>query len=137
MAPNRPQRITGSVTIPMCIMPLPMVDATAVPNPKAAMKLKNAAHSTAYFGDSTRVETTVAMELAASWKPLVKSNTRANTTIRATRSAEAVTGSRSGVLDDDGFQHIGHVFAAVNGAFQNLQQLFLLNQRDRVAFGFE
>ena len=33
---------------------------------KRAAKLKNAAHSTAAFGDMTRVETTVAMEFAAS-----------------------------------------------------------------------
>jgi hypothetical protein len=55
----------------MSTMPEPTVLATAVPNTKAAMKLKNAAHTTACPGDSTRVETTVAMELAASWKPLM------------------------------------------------------------------
>jgi hypothetical protein len=33
---------------------------------KAAAKLKNAAHSTAYLGESTRVETTVEMEFAES-----------------------------------------------------------------------
>ena len=47
-------------------MPLPMVFATAVPNPKAATKLKNAAQTTAMRGVKTLVETTVAMELAAS-----------------------------------------------------------------------
>ena len=47
------------------------VCATAVPNPKAATKLKNAAQITACPGVSTRVETTVAIELAASWKPLM------------------------------------------------------------------
>jgi hypothetical protein len=33
--------------------------------------LKNAAQTTAAPGLSTRVDTTVAMELAASWKPLM------------------------------------------------------------------
>ena len=47
-------------------MPAPTVLATAVPNPKAATKLKNAAHTTALPGDSTRVDTTVAIEFAAS-----------------------------------------------------------------------
>ena len=47
-------------------MPEPTVCATAVPNPNAATKLKNAAQTTAFPGDSTRVETTVAIELAAS-----------------------------------------------------------------------
>ncbi len=36
------------------------------------MKLKNAAHMTAYCGRSTRVETMVAIELAASCRPLRK-----------------------------------------------------------------
>ena len=55
----------------MSIMPAPTVLATAVPNVNAATKLKNAAQITALPGDSTRVETTVAIELAASWKPLM------------------------------------------------------------------
>ena len=54
-------------------MPVPMVLATWVPRTKAATKLKKAAQSTATCGESTRVETTVAMELAASWKPFRKS----------------------------------------------------------------
>ena len=42
----------------------------ASPNTRKAAKLKNAAHTTAVRGESTRVDTTVAIELAASWKPL-------------------------------------------------------------------
>ena len=57
-----------------------MVLATFTPPPKAAMKLKNAAQSTAIPGESTRVETTVAIEFAASWKPLMKSKISARTT---------------------------------------------------------
>ena len=45
--------------------------ATAVPKVNAATKLKNAAQMTACPGESTRVDTTVAIELAASWKPLM------------------------------------------------------------------
>src|SRR6266699_1697320 len=59
-----------------------MVLATAVPKVKAATKLKNAAQITAMRGESTRVETTVAMELAASWKPFRKSKARATAQIR-------------------------------------------------------
>src|SRR5579872_3300038 len=47
-------------------MPLLMVLATAVPNKNAATKLKKAAQRTAILGERTRVETTVAMLLAAS-----------------------------------------------------------------------
>ena len=67
-------------------MPLPIVRATLTPNPNAATKLKNAAQTTAWVGLSTRVETTVAIELAASWKPLMKSKTRATTTMKTTRA---------------------------------------------------
>jgi hypothetical protein len=50
----------------MSIMPAPTVLATPTPKPKAATKLNTAAHTTAFPGESTRVETTVAMEFAAS-----------------------------------------------------------------------
>ena len=63
------------------MIPLPMVLATLSWAPQrtgaAAMKLKKAAQATAFMGVSTRVETTVAIELAASWKPLMKSKPRA------------------------------------------------------------
>src|SRR5579863_5296074 len=55
-------------------MPLPMVLATAVPNTKAAMKFQKAAHATARNGVKTRVDTTVAIELAASCQPFENSN---------------------------------------------------------------
>ena len=66
MAPNRPVITTYWVTLSTWIMPPPIILATAVPRRNAAAKLKNAAHNTASFGDKTRVETTVAMLLAAS-----------------------------------------------------------------------
>ena len=67
------------------IRPLLIVRATAVPTTKAATKLKNAAQMTATPGVSTRVETTVAIELALSWNPLMKSNASATRTIATTR----------------------------------------------------
>lgn len=65
------------------IIPLPSVFATAVPTTKSAAKLKNAAQNTAFTGLSTRVPTTVAIEFAESWKPLMKS--KANATAMITR----------------------------------------------------
>ena len=73
----------GSTTL-MSIRPLPIVLATAVPTTNAATKLKNAAQNTATPGLRTRVETTVAMEFALSWKPLMKSKTSATATITTT-----------------------------------------------------
>ena len=52
-------------------MTLAIVSATFVPKKMNAAKLKKAAHATACFGVSTRVDTTVAIEFAASWKPLM------------------------------------------------------------------
>jgi hypothetical protein len=66
IAPVGPPKITANVTILMSIIPLPTVVATAVPKVKAATKLKNAAQMTALPGESTRVDTTVAIEFAAS-----------------------------------------------------------------------
>jgi len=65
----------------------PWTDRMMTPRPKnrKAIKLKKAAHSTAYCGFSTRVETIVAMEFAASCRPLRKSNSSA-TAIRPIRS---------------------------------------------------
>jgi len=52
--------------------------ATCSPKKRKAIRLKKAAHSTATLGDRTRVETTVAMELAESWNPFKKSKIRAS-----------------------------------------------------------
>jgi len=57
-------------------------------------KLKNAAHTTACSGVRTRVETTVAIELAASWNPLMKSKTRATMTMKTRGSACGRAGLR-------------------------------------------
>ncbi len=71
MAPRSPPRMTHWSTTLASTTPLPTVLATWTPKPKAATKLKKAAQATACMGVRTRVETTVAIELAASWKPLM------------------------------------------------------------------
>ncbi len=84
MAPIKAAKITwASITLGSTI-PVPMVCATFSPNTRKATKLKNAAQNTAYCGRSTRVETIVAIELAASCNPLRKSNSSA-TAINPTR----------------------------------------------------
>ena len=67
-----------------------MVFATCTPNATNATKLNSAAHPTAMRGDSTRVLTTVATEFAASWKPLLKSNSSATPTMTITSSGHAM-----------------------------------------------
>ena len=66
IAPSSPPRITVASTSVRSIIPPPIVFAMAVPNTNAATKFQNAAQMTAAVGESTRVETTVAMEFAAS-----------------------------------------------------------------------
>ena len=82
MAPISPPRTTFDVTTSTSINPEPIVLATAVPNVKAATKLKKAAQKTARSGDRTRVDTTVAIEFAESCIPLMKSKTSATAMMR-------------------------------------------------------
>ena len=70
IAPTSPAPTMVSVATAGSI-PLEMLDATRVSKTRKATKLKKAAQSTATRGDSTRVDTTVAIELAASWNPLM------------------------------------------------------------------
>ena len=66
MAPVSPAKMTEKVTTLRSTIPEPTVCATPVPKKNAAAKLKNAAQMTAFPGERTRVETTVAIEFAAS-----------------------------------------------------------------------
>src|SRR5207247_10595366 len=91
IAPHRPTQATQPSTTFASTTPLPTVLGTHTPQPNAATKLKKAAHTTAWSGVRTRVETTVAMEFAASWKPLMKSKTSATKTMKTTVVSTART----------------------------------------------
>ena len=84
MAPSSPARITLGVTMSVRMIPVWIALATSSPEVNAAVKLKNAAQTTAAPGLRTRVPTIVAIEFAESWKPLMKSNTKAIRTIATT-----------------------------------------------------
>src|SRR5580698_3925771 len=100
----------------MWIRPLPIVPATAVPNTKAAMKFQNAAQATARNGVNTRVDTTVAIELAASCQPLEnsKASVRKTTMIRSEKLDMV---RRSGGLQDDALDDVGDVFTFIDSGF--------------------
>ena len=102
------------------------------PKRKAAAKLKKAAQSTAWRGESTRVEMMVATELAASFMPLMKSNSRARKTMMMISISMAFFSS--GVFQDDAFGDVGHVLAAVGGPFDVFQDILPLDQFKRVFF---
>src|SRR5678815_6064068 len=112
-------------------MPFPTIFATATPRTNTATKLKKAAQITAIPGVRTRVETTVAIELAASWKPFRKSKTRARTMTRMMYAVNASCNSgrtSSGVLDDDPLQNVGHVLAVVRRGLEASVDLLPLDQ---------
>ena len=139
-----------------------MVFATAVPRKNAARKLKAAAHATANLGDSTRVETTVAMLLAESWKPFRKSKISATRTVMGPGSGLyswqsfkfRVSGFESEVqirhfedlnlkletrnflcaLEDYGFDDVGGVFGFIGRVLEDFVQLFQLDKLNRIFF---
>jgi hypothetical protein len=66
IAPISAAKMTRGETMSGSMIPVPSVSATCRPKNRKAMKLKKAAHTTAYCGRRTRVETIVAIEFAAS-----------------------------------------------------------------------
>src|SRR6266567_2116046 len=138
MAPVNAPNTTRASTICASTMPVPSVCATCSPNTRKAMKLKNAAQPTAYCGRSTGVDTMVATEFAASWKPLRKSNARASA-INPTSSGRASVAvcivavpRRSHVIEDDAVDLVGYVVEAVDHFFQMVVDLVADDERHRI-----
>src|SRR5262245_58282327 len=105
------------------MMPVPIVVATLRWNTNTAAKLKNAAQATAWCGFSTPVDTMVAMELAASWKPLMKSKASATRTRKTTTARPITAGSiaaSSRMLEDDALDDVRHVLAAIGDQLEQL-----------------
>src|SRR5207344_1921743 len=129
MAPSKAQMMICEVisTTPVSISPDAMVLATAVPH-NAPIRLVAAASNTACIGVNTLVATTVAMELAVSWKPLMYSNTSA---VSTTSNSRVSTGRPSGVLQYDLVDHVAGIAATVDGFLEDLEQIL----QDQVAHG--
>src|SRR5579863_1721984 len=117
----------------MWIIPLPIVPATAVPKTKAAMKFQNAAQATARNGDNTRVDTTVAIEFAASCQPFENSKARVRKTTMI-RSEKLDMDRRSGGFQDDALDDIGDVLAFVDGGFDHFENFLPLDDLHRILF---
>ncbi|VVB87070.1 Uncharacterised protein [uncultured archaeon] len=84
-APERAAKIRFTVTIFVSMIPVPIIAAIAVPKTRGPTRLKTAAIVTAFNGESTFVATTVAIALAESWNPLIKSNNRARRMVIMTK----------------------------------------------------
>src|SRR5438105_587278 len=111
-------------------IPLPTVVATAVPD-NAPTKFSTPAMSTARPGDRTRVATTVAIALAVSWKPLMKSKTRPR--IKIARSSKRSTlGVSSGILQRDVAEDRGHGLGLVGGVLEQLVQVLPAHRVDQL-----
>src|SRR5581483_3139191 len=126
IAPTRPARTTSSVIAPGSTMPFAIVAATLIET-KAPAKLSTAASATAVRGDSARVDTLVAIELAVSWKQLVKSKKSATTT-----TATSFSFTASGVLDDDVGDYVGGRLARVERALERLVDVLPAEHDERV-----
>src|SRR6202165_5596912 len=93
----------------------------------APIRLKTAASATAACGDSARVEMEVAIALAVSWKPLVKSNTIATPMVTQRRIAV------SRIFNRDRFHDVGRMLTCVHGGFQQIVDVLPLDQLCGVA----
>src|SRR5690606_17974886 len=124
MPPPSAHSRTCEVTFTTSVSTRPeeMVLATAVPM-NAPIRFMVAARITAWPGESTFVATTVAMELAVSWKPLMNSNTRAAST--TTRTRASIESMRQGlaVLQRDFIGDHAGLAAAVDRLFEDLEEL--------------
>src|SRR5262245_37492374 len=83
-----------------------------------------------------RVDTSVAIELAVSCRPLRKSNASA-TMIKPTRRAKCAStfmaGETSQLIDDDRIDLVGDVFEAVDDLFEMIVQLRADDEFHRIA----
>src|SRR5690606_9491497 len=131
MPPSSAHRISCEPTsiTPASIRPEAMVLATAVPA-SAPIRFMLAARPTACIGESTLVATTVAIELAVSWNPLMYSNTSA--VITTIRTRVSMVGARSGVLEHDFVGDHAGLAAAVDGLLEDLEELLEQEHLQRI-----
>src|SRR5438477_552113 len=78
--------------------------------------------STARPGESTRVATTVAIALAVSWKPLMKSNVRPSARMRR-RTNRSRLGVSSGILERDIAQDGGDGLGFIGRVLEQLVEV--------------
>src|SRR5690606_16580577 len=130
MPPRSAHRIScePTSTTPASIRPEAMVLATAVPA-SAPIRFMPAARPTACIGDSTLVATTVAIEFAVSWNPLMYSKVSAT---RMTTSTRVSMARASAVLQHDFVGHHAGLAAAVDGLFEDLEEFLQQEHLARV-----
>lgn len=85
----------------------------------------------AALGDKTLVDTDVAIAVAVSWKPFMKSKITERTITQ--RSKKKV----SCIFEDYGFQHICNILTFVRCIFEVFIYLFPFNNKDGVFYFIE
>src|ERR671931_2489314 len=106
--------------------------ATAVVT-NAPARLATAAISTAIRGVTARVPTDVAIALAVSWKPFVKSKPSAITTTTTSRTSFTALA----VFYQDGLENVRRVLTGIDGFLELLVDVLPADDRDRVALRLE
>src|SRR5438477_6861446 len=124
MAPSRAAITTTSPgliarVLAMVFDTLAWKNATVITAPT---RLKTAARPTAARGESARVEIDVAMALAVSWKPLVKSKATAIAIVTHSRIAVSC------ILDCDRLHYIGGVLAGVHRRLEQVVDVLPLHE---------
>src|ERR1051326_2012703 len=138
MAPRRAAMITTSPALKSRVLAI-VFETLAWKNATvttAPTRLKVADSSTAAWGEIARVETDVAMALAVSWKPLVKSKPTAMAIVTHSRTAVSLTRRSarrseepgSGVLDRERLDHFGAVLAFVHRLLEQRVHVLPLDQ---------
>src|SRR5512132_2752579 len=128
IAPMTAASTVVSVASPVSMIPSPTVLATAVVT-NAPARFATAAMNTATRGVNARVETDVATAFAVSWNPFVKSKPSA-TTIVMISSAVATPSAPLAVLDENRLEHVGGVFAGVDGFLELFVDVLPADDRD-------
>ena len=136
IAPVKAAKMTAGSTISGLMMPEPTVCATLSPKNRKAMKLKNAAHITARRGKRTRVDTIVAIELAASCSPFRRSNSSATAISAKSKysgmAVSALIPAASKVLDQNAVDAVGHILEPVNDFLQMAVDLRFDDESHRI-----
>src|SRR4051812_5069300 len=127
IAPSSAQTIVALFTNCPSTNPEEIVFATATPT-RAPTRFVMAAIPMARRGLSTLVETTVAIEFAVSWKPLMYSKTSATRTTMKT----SVMRRALGVLQHDVQNDVANVAATIRRFLQQIVELLPIDQEPGV-----
>src|SRR5262245_29565558 len=99
----------------------------------APTRLSVAPRKTARAGDSTRVQTAVAIALAASFQPFARLNSSAPAMTRTvTKVSWSIDRPGSGVPDHDRLDHVRHVGARVGGELEVAVDVLPLDDLERI-----